>query len=405
MKYLLFLSSFIFFQIHLPGQNDDWHQLFNGTDLSGWEIFGDFDARIIDRELVLRTTARQRGGWLLTEYSFNNFRLEAECLSPLPNNTGIAIRHDDSFGGDPAYSGCKINVHHEANQQNPTGSIVDLARAVWIDTLNPGNWISIAVEANGDHLQTWVNGIKVAETHSRRSLQGKIGLQASGGPRAGEVRFRNIRIKTLPDASNPVPLIEDYLRNTHRRSFVSLFDGRTLAGWDEDGDGYWEVEDGAIHGKGGVESAWLITHGLYRNFYLKLKFRIAKEENSGVFIRNDPNADDVGLDTGLECNIYDHDGYLHAYSTGSIVTHARAWSNMVDYDDWNSMEIFAFEDQVTMYINGLKSTETHFPGAWNREGTICLQAGLRVFTDNGPSDVWFKDIYIKNMDGIPFLGY
>ena len=405
MKPQLFSLLLLLLCIQLSGQEDTWHKLFNGTDLSGWAVFGNFDTRVSNQELILKKTSRQKGGWLLTEYPFDNFRLEVQCLFPIPNNTGIAIRYDDRFGGDPAYSGYEVNLHHDADQQNPTGSIVNVARAVWLDTLNSGNWVEIAIEANGDHLKTWIGGVKVAEAHSRRTLQGKIGLQVSGGNRASEVRFRNIRIQALPSANNAVPLIEDYLRNTQKRRLVSLFDGNSLAGWDEDGDGYWEVKDGAIHGKGGVESAWLITQGIYKNFYLKLKFKIDKEENSGVFIRNDPDADEIGLETGLECNIYDHDGYLHAYSTGSIVTHSRAWSHMIDYGDWNSMEIFAFEDQVTLYVNGRKSTEAHFPPGWNREGTICLQAGLRAFTDNGPSEVWFKDLYIKNMDGIPFLGY
>lgn len=38
------------------------------------------------------------------------------------------------------------------------------------------------------------------------------------------------------------------------------------------------------------------------------------------------------------------------------------------------------------------------PTPFNKAGQICLQAGTKVFTDNGPSDVYFKDLMIRKMD-------
>ena len=115
--------------------------------------------------------------------------------------------------------------------------------------------------------------------------------------------------------------------------------------------------------------------------------------------------DEITTDNAIECNIYDHDGFLHEYSTGSIAPIARSWSKMIDYDEWNDMEIFVFEDQICMYVNGMKSSEAHLPQKFNQKGNICIQGGIQVFNGNLPSDIYIKDMTLKDFEGIPFLGH
>jgi hypothetical protein len=139
---------------------------------------------------------------------------------------------------------------------------------------------------------------------------------------------------------------------------------------------------------------------------LKLKFKIRHEDNSGIFIRHIPS--DTALvttDNAIECNIYDHDGFTHEYSTGAIAPIARAWSKMIDYENWNEMEIFAFEDQICLYINGIKSSEAHLPEKFNQKGNICIQGGIQVFNGNLPSDIYIKNLQIKDFEDVPFLGF
>jgi hypothetical protein len=78
---------------------------------------------------------------------------------------------------------------------------------------------------------------------------------------------------------------------------------------------------------------------------------------------------------------------------------------MIDYDDWNDMEIFAFEDHVCMFVNGVKSSEAHLPQSFVQKGEICIQGGIQVFNGNLPSDIYIKDMYVKDFDEIPYLGY
>ena len=178
----------------------------------------------------------------------------------------------------------------------------------------------------------------------------------------------------------------------------SLFSNQNLEGWQVVGEGSWEFEADVLHGYSGEQTTLLVSDKTYKDFYFKCAFKIKKEDNSGIFIRKHPDSTNISLEDAIECNIYDHNGYEHAYSTGSIVTHARAFSNLIDYDDWNEMEIFANEDQVVLTINGQKSAEAYLPRKFNKTGNICFQAGTRVFSDNGPSHIYLKDMMIRDMD-------
>ena len=144
-----------------------------------------------------------------------------------------------------------------------------------------------------------------------------------------------------------------------------------------------------------------MTEKSYQNFYMKYQFKIKFEDNSGSFIRIEPGTEVITPLVAIECNIYDFNGLSHPFSTGSIVTASRAFRDLIEYDEWNEMEIFAYENHIVLTINGKKSSEAHLADALNKSGQIGLQAGIQVFSeDKGPSDIYFKDLFIKNFDGV-----
>jgi hypothetical protein len=73
--------------------------------------------------------------------------------------------------------------------------------------------------------------------------------------------------------------------------FVSIFDGRTLAGWDGDPK-YWRVEDGCLVGE--ITPATLIKRNTFliwrggapADFELKVEYRISAQGNSGINYRS-----------------------------------------------------------------------------------------------------------------------
>ena len=65
--------------------------------------------------------------------------------------------------------------------------------------------------------------------------------------------------------------------------FTALFNGRDLTGWTGAVDGY-EVKDGAIVCKAG-QGGTLYTRGSYRNFVVRLEFKLPPAGNNGLAIR------------------------------------------------------------------------------------------------------------------------
>jgi hypothetical protein len=89
-----------------------------------------------------------------------------------------------------------------------TGGVYDEARRGWLRDLKEneearkafkgGEWNKARIECKGDHIQTFINGVKAAEITDSLTLKGIIGLQVHGiGKKepGEEVRWRNIRIR------------------------------------------------------------------------------------------------------------------------------------------------------------------------------------------------------------------
>lgn len=378
---------------------NEWKMLGENVNVDNLEKLGDITASISDEILSISGEY----GLLILDEDIEDFVFETEFLLGNSGAAGIAFRYNEAKKGNPKYAGYLVNLDHNLNQQNPTGSIFNVARAKWLKSTKKDDWNKIAVSAQGDHLKVMINDSLVVETHNRRSEEGFIGLLANSSSKA---QFRNMRIKELEELEYLSPQIEDYMRNNADVKSEYMIKDNNLDNWDQNGEASWGLKDGVIHGYSNEKGGFLVSKKTYRNFYLKLKFKIKHEDNSGIFIRHDPNMpDEISTGNAIECNIYDHDGFLHEYSTGSIAPIARSWSKMIDYDEWNDMEIFAFEDQVCMYVNGIKSSEAHLPQKFNQKGNICIQGGIQVFNGNLPSDIYIKDIAVKDFEGIPFLGH
>lgn len=415
MKKLLFFYSLIvtgfgFVSCQAPTSDkfpSDFESIFNGKDLTGWHVQGKVVTSIDSGILNLANDQSGNGGWILSDLEYEDFHLKFEFLCPPPNNSGVAIRYHEIKGGHPAVSAYEINIYNTPNTQNPTGSVYNLARSYWTDSLRPTDWNQMEIIAKGDCLVTFINGEKLVTSHQRRAFKGKIGFQAHDGKVKHTIRLRNIMLKSYLSQEITGPQIEDYMRSTVKAATETLFENGDLSSWEVVGDGEWKVIGDHIQGKTNKDDfSFLKSIKTYQNYHLKLKFKIAKGHNSGVFIRQDPTVEEIGLESGMEINIYDHDGFSYGWPTGSNVTRARAFIGLVDYDDWNTMEIFAFERHICVYVNGLKASEYYADEKFNRPGNICLQVGVQVASEErGASEVGFKDIEIRDFGGIPFIGY
>src|SRR5437667_7896882 len=72
--------------------------------------------------------------------------------------------------------------------------------------------------------------------------------------------------------------------------FFSLFDGKTLDGWEQhSGKAEYRVEDGAIVGKtvANTDNSFLCTKKQYGDFILEFEFKVHPQMNSGVQFRSE----------------------------------------------------------------------------------------------------------------------
>jgi hypothetical protein len=193
--------------------------------------------------------------------------------------------------------------------------------------------------------------------------------------------------------------------------FVSLFDGKTLDGWQGDVKHY-AVEDGAMvcHG------AQLFTKKQYANFILRFEFKVPPAGNNGVGIRAPSTVRDgkVALEgnpsyTGMEIQILDDDhpkykGLLQPYQAhGSVYGVVPAKRGFLKpAGEWNQEEIVADGSRIKVTLNGtvivdadlskIKQTIDHqeHPGLHRAKGHI-------VWLGHGNDPVAFRNVRIKEL--------
>lgn len=208
---------------------------------------------------------------------------------------------------------------------------------------------------------------------------------------------------------------------------ISLFDGKTLAGWhvaarlEDRGKSFWKVQDGAITcdsiGHRDHDYVWLVSDGEFADFELRLKIHAFPDStgNSGVQIRsryddsahwmNGPQADvhsPAPFRTGL---LYDETRETRRWIFPSLpdwkIEESQApkrWS--WNADGWNEMAIVCRGLRITTTVNGriradldgagILDDAAHRAHDVGRKGHIALQ-----LHSGDETHIQYKDILLK----------
>ncbi|MGE0866760.1 MAG: DUF1080 domain-containing protein [Vicinamibacterales bacterium] len=152
--------------------------------------------------------------------------------------------------------------------------------------------------------------------------------------------------------------------------WTSLFDGKTLNGWNVVGDANWRVVDGYMEATSG--GGYLVTPNAYGDFQMSVDFWVTPDANSGVFIRcADPMM--ITANNSYEVNIFDMRPDPK-FRTGGIVNIASPTAMINAGNQWNTFVITAQGPKLTVVLNGT----TVVDGVENTQfarGPIALQYG------------------------------
>ena len=184
--------------------------IFNGKDLSGWTIVGGGATYRVEDGDIVGTRGPGPNTFLRTDKTYGDFVLELEFKWDEPINSGVQFRSRQR-DRDGRVTGYQCELDH--SDRHWTGGIYDEAGRGWLAPLgdNPAamtaapdihQWSTLRIEAMGDRLQTWVNGIPCANLVDSQDAEGFIALQVHGSKDPGQVRWRNIRLRTVRNGAS-----------------------------------------------------------------------------------------------------------------------------------------------------------------------------------------------------------
>ena len=166
-----------------------WVLIFDGTSLTGWAPRLDGQWEVADGTISAVPDAGR--GFMATTAHYADFQLTVDFWIDDTANSGVFLRCP-AEGAISQGNAFEVNIF-DPHTTWPTGSINEVAKIQTVPQ-TAGKWNTFEITADGDHLVVQLNGQTTVDARSDRHQSGPIALQYNG---AGQVRFRNIKIKTL----------------------------------------------------------------------------------------------------------------------------------------------------------------------------------------------------------------
>jgi Domain of Unknown Function (DUF1080) len=186
----------------------------------------------------------------------------------------------------------------------------------------------------------------------------------------------------LPGCSYmPVSMTSWYEAPSKDEGWITLFDGNNLNSWTSIGNANWRLYDGNVQAE--IGTGFLVSKQSYKDFQMKAEFWADEEANSGIYIRlSDPK--NVTADNSYEVNIFDKRPDP-SYGTGAIVNVSKIDPMPKAANKWNTYEITAKGDQLTVTLNGVVTADAK--DSKFASGPIALQSAGGV--------IKFRRVWIK----------
>jgi hypothetical protein len=206
---------------------DGWTVFFNNDTKEGWkQLNGQANYEIKDGVVIGTTKTGEPNSFLATERDYSDFILEYEVKVDTALNSGVQIR-SNQYEADTTITITNSEgeqVEREVNKdrvfgyqveidpspRSYSGGIYEEARRGWLNDLSDNeearnafkrdDWNKFRVEAIGDTLRTYVNGVLATDITDSETASGFIALQVHSVPEDKgplQVMWRNIRLKEM----------------------------------------------------------------------------------------------------------------------------------------------------------------------------------------------------------------
>ncbi|MDG1874951.1 MAG: DUF1080 domain-containing protein [Mariniblastus sp.] len=188
---------------------EGFESLFNGENLNGWvQKNGTAKYEVVNKTIMGHTKVGSPNSFLCTIKEYSDFELRFQVKVDVGLNSGVQIRSLSK----PKVNGGRVHGPQVEIESGPAEAGYIYSEGTgrkWISPQQPKHdyfdndgWNSYRVIADGNRIQTWINGhpIEDVETAEVESLKGFIGLQVHSikknkGP--FKVQWKNLRIKEL----------------------------------------------------------------------------------------------------------------------------------------------------------------------------------------------------------------
>jgi len=402
MKHPIRIFCFLLLTFIVGGSLDSyaqWRSLFNGKDLSGWNQKNGIAKFYVEKGAIVGSTVANTGNsFLCTNEEYSDFIFEVDLKVDASMNSGIQFRSLSR----PDYRNNQVHGYQMEVDPSPrawSGGIYDEGRRDWlyIPNINPegkkafklGDWNKYRIEAIGNTLRTWINGVPVANLVDDMTAKGFIALQVhaiSGDMAEGmKIRWRNIRIQTTnlkpsPFDNTPViNLVKNNLSDQEKnQGFKWLFNGQDFTGWravhgTKMPEKRWNIVDGEIvvsPSDGSETGNDIVTENQYQSFELVFDFKLSEGANSGIkYFVNESFESQGKSGIGLEYQILDDE--KHPDAKQGVVgnrTLASLYDLIPSYKldkrfqrkigDWNQGRIIVYPNNIIQHwLNGFKVLE------------------------------------------------
>ncbi len=230
--------------------------------------------------------------------------------------------------------------------------------------------------------------------------------------------FPSINQSTMPSTTTP---------HSNEDGWVTLFDGKTLAGWHQYNKPgpvkIWKAEGAAIHldeaaqKQSPGDAADLVTDNEYDNFDLKLEWKVSPKGNSGIilFVNEDAKYKNT-YETGPEMQVLDNgsptmlghpDGKLYTHRAGDLYDLLAAKEAAKPTGEWNAAEVISKNGKLDFYLNGQHTLSTTMWDAnWNAMIAVSKFKGMsgfgqykkgRIALQDHGDEVWYRNIKIRKL--------